>query len=165
MALSILLGIIPGAILQALCCGISLCALEEADTGKTTINTMFSGFKNFLPLLGTVVLSQICIMIGFILCIFPLFIVAGLLSFAPLYAIHEGLGPVESIQKSFNTLKAYALPMAGFYFVASLVAGLGVCACGIGIFFTFPILYICVALHYREFRGPLNQGYIAPTMP
>jgi hypothetical protein len=163
--ISIVIGIIPGAVLQAMCVGMSLCALEEADTGKTSINTMFSGFRNFLPLLGTVVLTQIATTIGMIFCIFPFFLVAGVLSFAPLFTVHEGLGPIEAITKSFNLLKPYIWPMGGFFFVTSLVSGLGICACGIGIFFTLPILYICIALHYREFRGPLNQGFVAPQVP
>jgi hypothetical protein len=160
-----LVGLIPATVLQAFGVGLSLCALEEADTGTTTLNTMFSGFKNFLPLLGTVVLTLIATYIGLALCIIPGFLVAGALSIAPLITVHEGLGPIEAMSKSFNQLKAHIFPMAGFFFVASLVSYIGGCACCIGVLFTFPTLYITIALHYREFRGPLNQGYVAPMVP
>ena len=160
-----LLSIIPGAVLQAMYCGISLCALEEADTGKTNLSTMFSGFRNFLPLLGTVVLSQILMTFGIILLCIPFFFVMGALAFAPLLTVHEALNPIEAIQKSYTMLKGNVAMFTLFYIATAIVSTLGCCACGIGILFTFPILYICIALHYREFRGPLNQGYVAPTVP
>ena len=160
-----IIGLIPAAIQQLLILGISLCALEEADTGQTNINTMFGGFRNFLPVVLTNMLYILAIYVGAIFCIVPAFFVAGAFAFAPIISATEGLGPVQSMQKSFEMLKTNAWAMFGFMFVCGLLNLLGLAACCVGVLFTFPIAQIGLALHYREFRGPLGQGYVAPTVP
>ncbi len=160
-----LLSLIPAAISQVLTLGISLCALEEADNGATSLNTMFSGFRNFVPVALTSLLYIIAVYIGLIFCIVPGIYVAGAFAFAPIVAAKEGLGPVQAMQRSYEMLKPHAWAYFGFMFVAAIIGGLGVIACCVGVLFTLPIMHIGLALHYREFRGPLNQGYVAPTVP
>ncbi|MBI1333824.1 MAG: hypothetical protein GC165_13200 [Armatimonadetes bacterium] len=159
LPISMVASIIPGAIMQTLSTGIALCAIEEADTGTTTFGTLFSGFKCFVPLIGTSFIFQILSLVGFCLCIVPFFFIAGLLCFAPIIVVKEGLGPIAAVQRSVQLLGPFWLAMGGFYFLASLVGGLGICACIVGFIFTMPVLYVCIGLHYREFRGPLNPGF------
>ncbi|MEI8281782.1 MAG: hypothetical protein WCG75_05200 [Armatimonadota bacterium] len=160
-----IIALIPAAVQQMLMVGISMCALEEADSGQTNINTMFSAFRNFLPVVLTNMLYILAIYIGAIFCVIPAFFVAGAFAFAPIISATEGLGPVQSMQKSLTMLKTNAWAMFGFLFVCSLLNVLGLAACCVGVLFTFPIYQIGLALHYREFRGPLGQGYVAPTVP
>ena len=161
---AIMISLIPFAISQVLTIGITLCALEEADTGKADLNTLFSGFRNFIPTAITCLLYQIACVLGFLACVVPVFYVAGAFAFAPLIAAKESLGPIEAMQKSYRMLKSNAWEYFGFMFVAGLVNFIGILACCVGLLWTVPILHIGLALHYREFRGPINQGFVAPTM-
>jgi uncharacterized membrane protein YjgN (DUF898 family) len=162
LPIAVVLVLIPGAIANVITIGISLCALEEADTGATNLNTMFSGFRNFLPLALTTFLYILVVYVGLFLCLVPGIYVAGVFGFAPIISAKEGLGPIEAMKKSYWMLKGHAWAFCGIMLVAVLASGLGIIACCVGILFTAPIVHICLALHYREFRGPLNQGYVAP---
>lgn len=161
---AILIYLIPTAIISVIALGITLCGLEEADTGSTSLNTMFSGFKNFLNVALTSLLYIAAIYAATLLCIVPGFYVAGAFAFAPIIAAKEGLGPVQSMQRSYEYLKPHAWNYFGFLFVSGLVACLGLFACCVGVLWSLPIYMIGLALHYREFRGPGNQGYVAPTI-
>ena len=156
--------LIPISVGQVMNIGLSLCALEEADTGSTSVNTLFGGFRHFFSVAATSILYILAIYVGVLLCIIPAFYVAGVFAFAPIIAAREGLGPIQSMQRSFEMLKPYAWANFGFLFLASLINVLGVIACCVGLLWTTPIMYIGLALHYREFRGPANQGFVAPTM-
>ena len=163
--LLMLSSLIPMAVGQVLNAGISLAALEEADTGMTTLNTIFSGFRYFVNVAVTSVLYILAIYIGIIFCFIPGIYIAGAFAFAPIIAAKEGLGPIQSMQRSYEMLKPFAWANFGFLFVASLINIIGIIACCVGMLWTIPIMYIGIALHYREFRGPANQGFVAPTMP
>ncbi len=162
---AVILVLIPGAISQVITIGISLCALEEADTGTTNLNTMFSGFRNFLPVALTTFLYILVVYVGLFLCLVPGIYVGGVFAFAPIISAKEGLGPVEAMKKSYWMLKTNAWAFFGVMLVSILASGLGIIACCVGVLFTAPIMHICLALHYREFRGPLNQDYVAPFAP
>ena len=41
-----------------------------------------------------------------------------------------------------------------FYFVASLLSGLGAIACGVGMLFTFPLFIISIAVGYQSLTQP-----------
>ena len=135
-------------------------AIEEADTGSTTISTFFKPMKRFWPLIGTVFITQLLIGLGSILCFVPGFYLSGILVFAPTICVHEGLGPIQSIQKSYEMTKNYAWMMALLVFVATMVGSLGAMACYVGFIFSLPVQYVTLALHYREFRevqpGPFD---------
>ena len=157
MPVSLAVNLIPGTLFYMLFTGISLCAIEQADTGVTSINTVFKGFNNFGNTFVCCILMYFAMTIGFYFCCVPFFFLGGLFAFVPIISATEGLGVAACFSKSIDMLKPYILPMAGLYFVASLIGGLGVCLCGLGLFITFPILYVVIGLHYRDFRGPVSQ--------
>lgn len=160
----LIISLIPTAISQVLMLGLSLCALEEADTGSTSISTMFSGFRNFLPVAAATILYTIAIYVGTLFCIVPGIFLTGVLAFAPIICAKEGVGPIEGMKRSYYMLKSNAWMFFLYLLVAWIVSLAGAIACCVGVLFTFPIVHIGMALHYREFRGPLNQGFVAPTM-
>lgn len=163
MPFVLILSLIPTAIAQGLGIGLTLCALEDADTGNTSLGTLFSGFRNFLPMAATYFLYMLATLIGTICCIIPGIYLGGALAFGPIMVVKEGLGPIEALQKSYKMMSPYAFMYFLLIFVAGLTNFLGLFACCIGILFTYPIMFIVVALQYREFRGPLDQNYQAPV--
>ncbi len=158
MPISMATNILPGALFYMMFTGISLCAIEEADTGTTSFNTLFKGFNNFGTTFVSCILLYVVQTIGMYLCCLPFFLVAGFFAFVPIIAATEGLSVGANFAKSSEYLKPFFLPMAGLYLVATFLGGLGVCACLVGVLFTFPILYVVIGLHYRDFRNANRQG-------
>ncbi len=147
------LGLVGGAVIQALVSGMSLAAIEEADTGSTKFETLFSGFKNFGNLFVGSLLYTLAIYAGTILCIIPGLYLAGALALTLLIIIKEGTSGVDGFKASFARLKPYAFSMFGLIFVASICSALGLIACGVGVIVTWPIYSIVLGLTYRDFRS------------
>ena len=86
--------------------------------------------------------------------IVPNIILEGLLMFAPLLILDRNLNAPEAIVGSLRLLRGQRMKAVFFYFVASLVGGLGVLLCGVGMLATYPVFLISIAL-----------GYVALTQP
>ena len=105
--------------------------------------------------------SIICSIIIFV----PTTIIEGLLLFAPLLIIDRNLNAPEAIIGSFRLLRGQRIKAIFFYFVASLVGGLGFLFCGIGGLATYPVFLISIALGYVALMEPppaLVSPYNAP---
>lgn len=146
------LSLIGGAINTALMTGMSLAAIEEADTGTTKFETLFSGFKNFGNLIIGSILYSIAVGIGFVFCILPGIYLCGALALSMLIIIHEGVNGVDALKASYERMKPYAFSMVGLVIVAGICSMIGVIACGIGVVVTWPIYSIVLGLTYRDFR-------------
>jgi len=96
--------------------------------------------------------------LGTYLCCIPGLIAQGLLMFATLYVAIEGAKPTDALARSFNTLKDQWLMATLFYFVGSIVATLGACACGVGLLATVPMFVLSVAIGYSRFSGMGGGG-------
>lgn len=151
--LLMLIMIVPNAIVQMLIYGLSAAAVEQLDTGATSLNTVFGVLKNGVNLFLTLLLMTMAIYAGFLLCIIPGFFVAGALWMAPSFCIQENLGPIDALKKSWDVSKPRAFPLFGVMFVCGLVNIIGLIACGVGLLWTIPIIYVVQAMHYRDHRN------------
>lgn len=137
------------ALVAPLSAGMVCMALEQIDGKPMNIATMFKPFTCFIPNALGGLLSYMVIMLGFICCLVPGFYLLGRLAFVNVIITEQRLSASDGFMKSWETMAPYAWPMFGLYFVASLVSGLGVCACGIGLLVTVPFLYLTLAQQYR----------------
>ena len=153
LPITMVLNLIAGAINTALMTGIALAAIEEADTGQTKFETLFSGFKNFGQLLVGSILYSLAVTLGMVLCIVPGLYLAGALSLTTLIIILEGVAGVDALKLSYTRMKPYAFSMLGLVIVAAIVSSLGLIACCIGVVVTWPLYYIVIGLTYRDFRS------------
>ena len=153
MAISGVVQVIPSAFAMVLTYGIALCAIEEADTGSTTVNTLFGGFRQFWPVYFACLMVHVLVTLGVYMCLIPGMVAGAALSFAPIIAAKEGCGAWEAMRISASRIMPYILPMVGLTFVGGSVVCLGICACVVGLLVSLPVFYIVVALHYRDFRG------------
>jgi len=78
-------------------------------------------------------------------------LIAGSLTFAVVISVDQPVNPFEAIKRSFTALKPFIFLMAVFQFVLGIVMMLGGCACGIGIFASFPVATIALGMHYNYF--------------
>jgi uncharacterized membrane protein len=151
--LTLVLSLVSSAVTTALMTGMSLAAIEEADTGSTRFETLFSGFKNFGNLFVGSILYTIAIYIGMLFCLVPGIYLSGALSLSLLIIIKEGLNGVDGLKASMERMKPYAFSMFGLLLVSLICSLLGAIACGIGLLVTWPIYSIVIGLTYRDFRS------------
>lgn len=95
-----------------------------------------------------------------LLCCFPSFIVNGLLMLTVPLVVDPRMGATDAMTGSFNALKSQWVMATCFFFVLSLLSGIGFFACCVGIFFTMPFMPLSVALTYRNFF--LNAQPVPP---
>lgn len=124
---------------------------------------VFYALKEPVPFLTTGVLMGLAIAVGEVFCIFPALIVAGLTMFSYPFVIDKKLGPVDAIKASIDTLKGQWLMATLFALVVGLVSQLGVYACYVGWFFTFPVAMVSIALCYRDLTA--DGETFAPMEP
>jgi len=124
------------------------------------IGDMFSGFRRMGSLMLGTLISTLAVDIGFALLIVPGIFLMGALVFVPLLILDQGMSPIDEVTRSVDTLKPHAWAMFGLVFVASLLAGLGACLCGVGVLFTAPIYLVTIGISYNNFF-PASYGVTA----
>jgi hypothetical protein len=147
--------------------GLAYAALKQLRGEEFGFSDLFAGFRRFFPLLGVGLLTYIAVTISAMLCIVPVFYVAGAVSLAGLLSLDRGMGAIEALQTSMRTLGSSSWLMTIFLLVAAIFSSLGAIACGIGVIVTMPLIYIGLALHYNYFfpSATAQEGYVLPQYP
>lgn len=146
--LSTLLNFVLGAFFTG---GLFRMAVKQARGLPVSVGDLFSAGDVIGPLIVAALLSGIGMNIGFLLCIIPGLILAGLWMFTNPLIVEKNMGGIDAMRLSFNTLKGDLVMSAVFVFLAGLVGASGVLLCGVGALFTLPLLYLSVAVLYRDF--------------
>jgi uncharacterized membrane protein len=142
-------------------------ALKQIDGYPITVGDVFSG----LPYMGrsiiTLLLYYIAVGVGFLACCVGSFVASAGLFFAIHLVIDRDMGPIDALQESWNTLKSHLLMMFAFLFLTYLCGMLGYLACGIGLIFSLPIMFIAPMIVYRDFypaqgAPPQDQSNLPP---
>jgi len=77
-----------------------------------------------------------------------------LATFVPLLIVDRKMTVGEAYRQSFTTAARNFWPLVGLLIVVSILAGLGVIACGLGILFTMPFYYATRSIVYHDFFRP-----------
>ena len=107
------------------------------------------------------IITYVLSMLGICACYFGFFWVGGRLMLSLPALADKGLAPMESVRESWVLTAPHMWMAMLLYFVLYLIAPLGVIACCIGVLVTFPLLYVCTTLVYRDLSG-MTTGSIAP---
>ncbi len=162
------LGILVGAFFMA---GLYKMALNQIDGHPISLNDLFSGGQYFGQMLIGQVLFNIALLIGFLLCCIPGFMLMGGLMFWTPLVVDRKMDAIGAMTTSWNTLKSQVFTAVGFLIVVGLAALVGVVACCVGVLFTGPIGVLAPALVYRSFfpaqgSAPQDQpNYPPPPIP
>jgi uncharacterized membrane protein len=141
-------------------------AIAQTRTGIANISDMFSVTDVLGPLMVGAILTSLVTVGGLVLLIIPGIIAAlGLAMTQPLI-VDQKMTPVDAMKRSWEVMK----PNLGSFFVLGLVLGLlnfaGVLACCVGLFITYPISTVAIALVYRDLFGimgtPAAPGNYTP---
>lgn len=149
--------------------GLIRMAISHVRTGVANINEMFGVTSVIGPVLLGALLTGIITYVGILFCIIPGIIAAlGLAMTQPLI-VDQQMSPVDAMKRSWEAMK----PHLGSFFVLGFVLGLlnmaGALACLVGLFVTYPISIVAIALVYRDlFGGASNTnptlGYTPPPI-
>ena len=148
------------AVLHTLIAGLQVMGVRQASGQAINPGMVFQAFPRLLPILGVTVLMQIAITLGAMACIVPAFFLTGAFALAPMICVMQGKGAIESMSLSFKTLGNGSWMMFLVYFIASIAASLGVCACGFGLLVTLPLFAVTIGLHYYYFFPPQTPAYV-----
>lgn len=134
--------------------GLQYQALKVVRGEQAEWRDIFAAYRNFFGLIGLVLLTAIVTAIGYVLCIVPGLLAAGMTLFAPLLLMDRNVGPVEALETCFRVFRPHMWMSIVFMFVYSFLGGIGVLLCCVGMIFTYPIFTVAIAYHYNLFFPP-----------
>jgi uncharacterized membrane protein len=143
--------------------GMHRAALKQLRGGQVEFSDLFSARDQYLPLLGAMLLTGLLVGLGFLLCVIPAFIVAGLLFFTFPLIIDRKLGVIEAMRVSSEMTKPNLLMFTLFAFVVQLIASAGTYACYIGLLVTLPLMFTMTAAAYRDCFGLEGAAALPPA--
>jgi len=121
------------------------------------------GFEVFVPSLVASLLIGVFVIVGAIACFVGSIVVYALLVFVYPLIIDQELDFWPAIETSFNKTKDNWLGFSLFILALFGIYLLGLIACGIGVYVTWPICVIATALAYRD--NFQTQAPIVPEPP
>ena len=127
-------------------------ALPVADGQKFDFSR-FTDFSQAGNLAVVGLISGAITLVGTILCVVPGIIAGFLLSYAAYFVIDQKLAPVEAIKASVQLCRDNLGATIVWWLLSSIVAGLGICLCGVGVLVTAPIALFGTVYTYRVLQG------------
>lgn len=146
--LSTLLNFVLGAFFTG---GLFRMAVKQARGLPVSVGDLFSAGDVIGPLIVAALLSGIAINFGVALCVVPGLILTGLWMFTNPLIVERNMGGVDAMRLSWNTLKSDLVMSAVLVFLLFLIALGGALLCGVGLLFALPLVYLTVAVLYRDF--------------
>ncbi len=143
-------GTLGGAFLWT---GLHRTAFKQLRGEPISVRDLFSGGDVFLRVAGAFTVINILTVLGFSLCIFPAFVVVGMLHFTIPLIIERRLTIGEAISASYNATKADWPMFVLFVFVLGWLASLGGAVCGIGLVASYPLYFTITVIAYRDIFG------------
>jgi hypothetical protein len=128
-------------------------ATKQLHGEDISVRGLFSGGDVFLRLLGATILLALLSFLGTLFFIIPGFIVLGLFQFTIPLIIDRGMSIGSAMNASFNATKEHWFIYTLFAFVVSLLAGVGIVLCYVGVFATYPLHFTITAIAYRDTFG------------
>lgn len=148
----LLLGnLIQLVISQFLMGGLYRMAIDQVRGTAPTIGAMFNVGDVLPALIGSAILTTIAMCFGFLFCIIPGLLLAGLFLFTTPLIVDRKMGAMEAINTSVSTLKPQMWMALVFTLMMGILAGSGVLLCGFGMLITGPLALLSIAILYRDF--------------
>jgi hypothetical protein len=117
------------------------------------IEDLFSVTDVWFDLMLVAFLYGVVVSLGYMVCIIPGLIVAGLYMLAIPLVVEGRLPATCALIQSWNALKSQWLVATLFNAVLILASFSGAFLCGIGLLFTGPLYCLAISILYRDFFG------------
>lgn len=155
---AVTLGLLAGPMLAGL--AIIILNLLDNRLARPTINDLFKGFEHFLDTLPVTICFYALAVIAMVLNLIPLVgqilnsvvvsvgAVTGVLSIFHLVA--RRIPPRKSLPAWLMIFKDNWGPLLGFYILVTIIGGVGVLACGVGLLATVPLQMCILGVAYQS---------------
>lgn len=127
-------------------------------SGRADLAAFFLGYRRPFTIIGALLLMGAAIAVGLLGLLVGAVIVAVALSLTQMEIVDRGAGALEALGESWRATAGHRLDLFITLVLLTLVALLGLLACGVGIVVTWPIAIIGQVLIYRELRGLKGAG-------
>ncbi len=130
-------------------------AMHRANTGQTvSLGDFFIGFRqNTLQYIIFGLLMGIAVIIGFMLCVLPLFFIIPFFFLGIPFILFENANAIDALKKSFRTAGSNYGTILAVSFISLIITVAGVIFCGIGILVTAPFFYAAMYSVYCAYFG------------
>lgn len=159
---------IPTMIIAAFFQGGLIKVWISAARGQTpNFGDLFSGGRSFLPILLYTFVTQLIFVFSLPLLFIPAIIWAMGMSLAEFYMVDEGIGFMDAISKSWQATRGHKLMIFVFALASIGVMLVGLCACCLGVFVAYPIVFVGTAVIYVRLSGNamgMGGGGMMPPM-
>jgi uncharacterized membrane protein len=115
---------------------------KEMAGEPVTVGDLFRGFDDFVPALLAVLLGSIAVAVGFLFCIIPGLLLTPIVAVAAWIVAEGEKDGIVALQRAWALLRQYFLPIFLCNLVLSIIGGLGVLLCYVGLLLTLPISMI-----------------------
>jgi uncharacterized membrane protein len=133
--------------------GLFYIAFRKIQGKPFQIGDIAKGFSFFAAAVISNILISIFASIGFALCIIPGIIVSALYMFTPAFILDKKLDFWNAMEASRKVVQKHIFELTIFIIVLGIINFIGVIVCIVGVFVTFPITIIAVAIAYDELVG------------
>ena len=133
--------------------GLTKMAFKAWRRQEVAAGDVMSGFQMFMPLAIGMLIVYVATFLGYILCIIPGLLIAGLSMYTMPLIIDKKMAPMEAFKTSIDMLKPQMWMALGFIFVIGLIAQIGSYACGVGALFTIPLAILALVRQYMNAVG------------
>jgi uncharacterized membrane protein len=130
--------------------GVIKISLKFTKEEKPTFKDLFNNFSLFFNYLAGGILYFLIVLAGFILLIIPGIIWSIRYQFFPYFIIDKTSGPVEALKQSSKLTNGAKWDILGFNILIGLVTLAGGLCLVVGLFATYPVVWIASALVYRQ---------------
>lgn len=138
--------------------------LRKEDAGeKAELNDLFSGFKEPVMVPSLIAGLLLALAMGILgVLVVPILILAPMLSIAILHVIDGESDGINAIKRSWETFQNDIVMGMVTALVLMIVSGLGIFACGIGVFVTGPIA--CAGMYKLACQLGAGEGGVSAGM-
>jgi hypothetical protein len=128
--------------------------LRVCDQQSPQFGDLFSQWGRLIAYFFSSILVGLCFLAGFILLIVPGILIALKFMFYGYFIVEEKAGPIEAMQRSWDVTRGHLLELFLFVLASIGINLLGMLACCIGLFVTYPLTQIAKAYVYRTLAAP-----------
>ena len=128
-------------------------SFKQLRGGRVEFRDLFSARDCYWRLLGATLAIGFLLAFGFLLCIIPAFLVAGLLFFTLPLIVERDLGVFDAIRASRDVTRPKMFMFTLFAILVHLIASIGSQACYVGLLVTWPLTFTISAVAFRDCFG------------
>ena len=154
VAVAILSQIVYQIYIMWLMIGVQLFSLSVVRGEEPRYGLILSGGRYLLSIVLCGILTQIIVMLGFVLLIIPGIIFAMMLIQAQLLIIDRNMGVIDAMSTSRDVMVGNKMTVFALFLVVGLVGGIfALITCGLGVFAVVPYMWILTVMAYLGVTG------------